>query len=458
MSQYIAPHDIRSRFVSALAGMYSEEVPQYRQLKKLVSDINLKILQDKTAENPTSSHNDSKEQHGAIRLGTAEELGNMRRLFAIMAMHPVDYYDLSVAGIPVHSTAFRPTTQEEIKQNSFRVFTSLLRLEFISDKNLKQTVQAILKKRHIMSASLLKLITKAEQSGGLTEDEVSLFIQEGLNVFRWQQSAIVDKQTYHKLQKVHPLVADIVCFPGPHINHLTPGSLDIDTAQAEMIKQGLDAKAVIEGPPGRICPILLRQTSFNALNETIQFKDGSFGKHRARFGEIEQRGVALTPKGRSLYDELLLEAKSHIRTQLSNDGDEYSQCLQQAFAQFPDSHTELRQQGLAFYDYQLSNNLTTKPMETNHFDLEQLIQTGVLEATPIRYEDFLPISAAGIFKSNLQTEAEHHKKNTCQPSRKQFEQDLGCEIIDSMGLYKERQEKSLDKITQCGCLENRETN
>ena len=32
------------------------------------------------------------------------------------------------------------------------------------------------------------------------------------------------------------------------------------------------------------------------------------GTHTARFGEIEQRGVALTPKGRELYDSLLAKA------------------------------------------------------------------------------------------------------------------------------------------------------
>ncbi len=33
------------------------------------------------------------------------------------------------------------------------------------------------------------------------------------------------------------------------------------------------------------------------------------GTHTARFGEIEQRGVALTPKGRQIYDELLHKAE-----------------------------------------------------------------------------------------------------------------------------------------------------
>ncbi|MCJ9733682.1 class I SAM-dependent methyltransferase, partial [Bradyrhizobium sp. PRIMUS42] len=36
---------------------------------------------------------------GAIRLGRADELFNMRRIFAVMGMHPIGYYDLSLAGV-----------------------------------------------------------------------------------------------------------------------------------------------------------------------------------------------------------------------------------------------------------------------------------------------------------------------------------------------------------------------
>ncbi len=67
----------------------------------------------------------SEERHGAIRLGTAEKLSMMRRVFAVMGMFPVGYYDLSEAGVPVHSTAFRPVGDAALKRNPFRVFTSL---------------------------------------------------------------------------------------------------------------------------------------------------------------------------------------------------------------------------------------------------------------------------------------------------------------------------------------------
>ncbi|PVM01489.1 hypothetical protein C4794_26615, partial [Salmonella enterica subsp. enterica serovar Anatum] len=41
--------------------------------------------------------------------------------------------DLSQAGVPVHSTAFRPIDEASLSRNPFRMFTSLLRLELIEN-------------------------------------------------------------------------------------------------------------------------------------------------------------------------------------------------------------------------------------------------------------------------------------------------------------------------------------
>ena len=145
----------------------------------------------------------------------------------------------------------------------------------------------------------------------------------------------------------------MVCFKGPHINHLTPRTLDIDAAQAAMPLHGMDAKEVVEGPPRRDCPILLRQTSFKALQEPVRFVGDaatSAGAHTARFGEIEQRGVALTRKGRALYDQLLAQAQG-MKTagnavNAGNDAQGYAAQLAEVFQQFPDTHAALRSQGL----------------------------------------------------------------------------------------------------------------
>ena len=155
-------------------------------------------------------------------------------------------------------------------------------------------------------------------------------------------SATVDEETYRALHNEHRLIADVVCFPGCHINHLTPRTLDIDRVQSMMPECGIEPKILIEGPPRREVPILLRQTSFKALEETVLFAGQKQGTHTARFGEIEQRGVALTPKGRQLYDDLLRNAGT------GQDNLTHQMHLQETFRTFPDSEFLMRQQGLAW--------------------------------------------------------------------------------------------------------------
>jgi uncharacterized glyoxalase superfamily metalloenzyme YdcJ len=86
---------------------------------------------------------------------------------------------------------------------------------------------------------------------------------------------------------------------------------------------------------------------------------------RVRFGEVEARGVALTPKGRQHFDAAMATPDP------AAVWSEY----------FPASHEEMAAEGLAYY-------------------------RGGDPAKPIVYEDFLPASAAGIFRSNLDTDTQ----------------------------------------------------
>ncbi|PZT64270.1 DUF1338 domain-containing protein, partial [Escherichia coli] len=110
MANSITADEIREQFSQAMSAMYQQEVPQYGTLLELVADVNLAVLEN----NPQLHEN----------VGTAQELATLRRMFAIMGMYPVSYYDLSQAGVPVHSTAFRPIDDASLARNPFRVFTS----------------------------------------------------------------------------------------------------------------------------------------------------------------------------------------------------------------------------------------------------------------------------------------------------------------------------------------------
>lgn len=439
---FVSSNDIRANFARAMSVMYQAEVPAYTQLLDIVAGINVALLrkhsQDLSAKEDLGRI--SEERHGAIRLGTVDELAMMRRVFAVMGMVPVGYYDLSEASVPVHSTAFRPVMREDLAANPFRVFCSLLRLELIEDVELRGIAEAALAAREIFTPGAIALTEQAERAGGLQSAEAEAFQAEVLETFRWHPDACVSFPVFERLIASHRLTADVVSFRGPHINHLTPRTLDIDAAQAAMIAQGLPAKAVVEGPPKRACPILLRQTAFKALDEPVRFPDGTGGwvegHHTARFGEIEQRGVALTPRGRALYDRLLSAARA-------GDDGEYVDRLAKEFEVFPDDWRALYDQGLAYFKFQLgaAGPVSDLVSDLASDDVSAMLDAGILRISPIIYEDFLPVSAAGIFQSNLGDEARDAVQQAS--SKVQFEAALGCVVEDEFALYQSIQDQSL---------------
>ncbi|TXT15783.1 hypothetical protein VHUM_00286 [Vanrija humicola] len=413
--------------------MYRAEVPLYGDLIELVDDVN--------AETGIKPEDRLKvERHGAIRLGKPDELAMIARLFAQMGMEPVGYYDLSPVGVPVHATAFRPTLRSSLAYNPFRVFTSLLLPELL-EPELRAEVEAVLAKRDIFQPEVRTLVAKSEAEGGLVEADAALLVEKALDTFRWHDAALVTRDVYDRMHDAHALVADIAAFKGPHINHLTPRVLDIDAAQEGMSRRGITPKTIIEGPPRRACEILLRQTSFQALTEPINFPGGgaaAAGSHRARFGEIEQRGCALTRKGHALYLELMSQIPAAV------DNASHQKALAKVFEKFPDSWEEMAAQGLGYFEYALAGAAPAEPTP-----LAELVAAGVVSQSPVTYEDFLPASAAGIFQSNLDSPG---KRSPSPPARnatrEKFAALLPIELRDSFALHEEIQESSIRKLEQ----------
>ena len=449
---FVHPDEIRARFSSAMSDMYQDEVPLYSALLELVADINNQTMSQQPEltrhlRQTGEIERLDMERHGAIRVGTAAELATLRRLFAVMGMVPVGYYDLAPAGVPVHSTAFRAIHETSLQTCPFRIFTSLLRLELIEQPELRQQAADILAKRVIFTPRAIELITQHETSGGLTSNEADDFITQSLETFRWHNQATVSADVYQQLHDQHRLIADVVAFKGPHINHLTPRTLNIDAVQIAMPAHQIPPKAVIEGPPPRRCPILLRQTSFKALEEDVSFfaTDGQIiqGHHTARFGEIEQRGAALTAKGRNLYDNLLQAAQDQLQVPANEkNAPQYMAILNEKFSQFPDDYPTMRAEKLAFFRYfPTEKGLSTPTESMQGLTLDELIDDEFIQYEPLVYEDFLPVSAAGIFQSNLGDKG--HSQFAGHSSKLDFQRALGATVIDELQLYEETQQRSI---------------
>ncbi len=209
-------------------------------------------------------------------------------------------------------------------------------------------------------------------------------------------------------------------------------------------------KDFTEGPATGT-PVLLRQDAYKALTEPVRFVDSDGTAidtvHTARFGEIEQRFYATTPEGRELYDRCLAAADAERDRDpglAKRDFAAHQAAQTRQFTAFPTSLAELVEQNLVYAHYQpTAKGLAARGLiET--VDLRRLARDGLIAFDGLRYEDFLPVSAAGIFASNLNqygTGSSAAVKPTY--TKAMLEEILGKNVVESDTIYRGLQADSL---------------
>ncbi|MEO1584353.1 MAG: DUF1338 family protein [Planctomycetota bacterium] len=188
--------------------------------------------------------------------------------------------------------------------------------------------------------------------------------------------------------------------------------------------------------PDTATPLLLRQDAYKALTEAVRFTDSGLDtEHTARFGEIEQRFYATTPKGRTLYDGCLAKveaAKAENPGLVKEDFEAYAAMQARCFEAFPKTLRGLLDQGLVFGRYEPTDRGLASAGSIGTTDLGELIDLGLIAYEGLRYEDFLPVSAAGIFASNL---SQYGTRSTAaekpEYTQAMLEDILGRPIVDS---------------------------
>lgn len=404
MGNRVETWQLRAQFARGLSRMYGAEVPAYHTLVEVSSGVNSAFAGTHSqAHRLGSLQRVTAERHGAIRVGNAAELAQVAELFSAFGMYPVGYYDLREAAtpVPVVSTAFRPIDPDELAHNPFRVFTSMLAVadERFFSPALADRVRRFLAQRRLFDPALIAQARQISTGGGCPAEDADTFVAAAVSAFALSREPI-DRDWYQELSAVSAVAADIAGVTTTHINHLTPRVLDIDELHRAMTARGIAMIDDIQGPPRTEGPqVLLRQTSFRALAEPRRFRDEAGavtdGTLRVRFGEVEQRGVALTPAGRQRFDAAMA-------------------CENPAAAwnrYFPATDEQMAGTGLAYY---------------RRGDPTQ----------PVVYEDFLPASAAGIFRSNLDGDtAAADGPDESDYSRQWMAGQIGHHIHDPYELY-----------------------
>jgi uncharacterized glyoxalase superfamily metalloenzyme YdcJ len=107
-----------------------------------------------------------------------------------------------------------------------------------------------------------------------------------------------------------------------------------------------------------------------------------------------------------------------------------------AYKPFPKTLRELVDQGLIYGRYVASAKGVAANGTIATTDLKQLVAQGFVQIEGLRYEDFLPVSAAGIFASNLN---QYGTKTTAAEKPKytkaRLEEVMGRKVIETDEAY-----------------------
>ena len=439
---FIQPSWIRQEIVLQILATFEETMPIYKQMMAVARDINQK-------SGPSEARRLGKIMHAAIRCASDEELKTIEALFELLNCEPVNYYDLRER-VSVESTAFRPTSVEEIELNGFRVFCSKLSLDCIPHEH-HPFVEGIIARRSIFDPELLKLINEGKKQGGLTKNQAERFIRGCVHIFTRPDEAIVSLDEYQKLQAINKVAAQVLVSNSLAFNHLTPSVASVPAAHEEMIRQGIQTIPVWQGPVDK--NVILRQTSCLAPAITLKFPqdDGNFIKseYQETFVEFEERLQALTPKGRELFELLFDRGKKSLQLKEGdpNYADHYYSVMKEALAEYPSDPKELWRLQLAYFTFKLSEKgraLAYDELTERNFD--ELVEQGFVQLIPQQYEDFFGPAATNIFNSNIGLKEVSNVGIAKPDSQKTYEAALGREVVDMYDYYQAIQASSLAKL------------
>jgi uncharacterized glyoxalase superfamily metalloenzyme YdcJ len=183
------------------------------------------------------------------------------------------------------------------------------------------------------------------------------------------------------------------------------------------------------------------------------------GALRVRFGEVEARGVALTAAGRQRYDEAISEAELLYAEGVAGElpgsptaqrrARDWPELLAEVWRRrFPSDERSLACSGLACYTVHAEASAGGRAPAASA-SLDDLLQAGLVGVQPVVYEDFLPRSAAGIFRSNLTSGAQTDTGSEGAPRDSRWLAGvLERPVHDPQALYRDQVERSVRRAAE----------
>ena len=264
------------------------------------------------------------ERHGAIRVGSPAELRQVGRIFRGFGMHPVGFYDLRDARQRPGARGVDGISPDRRRRAGAQPVSGVhLDADVDDDRVLRRRSRRTGSRR---SSARARCSRRAAGPGRPVRGPTAGW--PGPTPTGSCELATAAFELSHRTDRprlVRPAGArsppsppTSAASPRTHINHLTPRVLDIDELYARMSARGIAMIDEIQGPPR--LEGTRRPAAADVVPRARRAADVPRARRhrrpaastRVRFGEVEQRGIALTAAGRDRYDELIAEVDAAL--------------------------------------------------------------------------------------------------------------------------------------------------
>lgn len=430
MIRWVESDEIRLKYVQMISDLFHSRYSVYGVVFDIVRDVNnMALIQNASLYDEMVKKGQkqtfSQELSAHYILFNPGDLGIIRRIFAVMGLYPVGFYNLDLNGKSLASTLFKPLNKIALKQQPFRITVSLANQSF--DNECEQ--HNVPKNRLDLSEKFLGLLQKFEKYSALNELDVHYFIQElqeNLHKPDYDMQCCEQRPFRSSMNQIRESIM---------IRSTSLACLNLPKVIEELKHFDLYAIDDLDGPSDRKHPLLFNKMNINLRSKHPDHqKSDSDNQNIPVFTiQLEQRGLALTAKGHQFFKSILSNLKSRLepRTRLSLV--QKRKLMNQVFKRFPDSSYSLYRKGLAYFTF--SVNPEIEIIDDRYWteeDLPRLIRSKRILLTPLIFEDIY--SSYSVHASSSFDFVEE---------KKSFEAYLGTCIHDEMRYYVLCQEQSL---------------
>lgn len=417
--------ELRSRYIKRVNDHFYIKNHEYAIISDVIKDINniemIKspiLLEKLKKQGERDFYIQELELH--YKIINQIDLSIVCRIFAVLGLFPVGFILQGSLQNPVPCTLFRPINNSNAKKHYIRIKLSYAYASKAYNKTQNDKVDT-----SKTCQNLKQYIDKFEKNSYFIDSDIEKFLEEVIDYLHPEfNTSKVAQETHNRFLRDGNSICEIR-FP----------TLSLTRTLSMIRKYKFDIDCTVNLPEARKYPLLYNLAKIFLKSPNICPDQTNVQNDALSQIQLVQRGIALTPKGKSQYSKILAEFFLE-QNQCNKKNDNLQRSINRNFRKFPDSTSQLYQEGLAYFSFKLKPNIdVSNDKNWNKEDLTDLIYSNHVDVMPIMFDGLMDTQALKI--NQLDELVKAHK---CA-----FEEKLECAIQDEHEYYLMLQHQSMQQ-------------